>query len=166
MSSCSTALTPHFENAAQRNIFAMCSTMTAPRHSISDESSSESSGSSEDLSDRDNLVVKHLGLVKTIAANIRGGLPSFIALEDLMQAGTLGLIDAAYKFSPEKQVPFYRYAKHRIRAAILDSLRKNDETSRDTRLWRRRIQDANTELTTKLERDPDVAVRSPVRTVI
>src|ERR1700689_3403809 len=72
--------------------------------------------------ERDELVIDHLGLVKVIAARMRGSLPGFVDFDDLVQAGTLGLMDAARKFSPEKQIAFSVYAKHRIRGAILDSL--------------------------------------------
>src|ERR1700742_4080444 len=63
--------------------------------------------------EHDKLVVDHLHLVEKIAGTIRCSLPSFVSIDDLIQAGTLGLIDAASKFSSDKQVPFLSYAKHR-----------------------------------------------------
>ncbi|MDP9291907.1 MAG: hypothetical protein M3O82_06040 [Verrucomicrobiota bacterium] len=51
-------------------------------------------------------------------------LPKDVELDDLVQAGTLGLIDAAHKFDPSKDVAFSTHAKHWIRGAILDSFRE------------------------------------------
>lgn len=105
----------------------------------------------------DVLVMEHLGLVKIIAMGIRARLPQSVDLDDLMQAGMVGLIDAARKFSAERQIAFSTYAKHRIRGAILDSLRESDDASRDTRRWRRRLETATTELAAKLQRAPEEA---------
>jgi len=49
-----------------------------------------------------------------------------VDMDDLVHAGVLGLFDAASKFNPDKQVAFSSYAKHRIKGAILDSLRQLD----------------------------------------
>lgn len=106
---------------------------------------------------RDDLVIEHLGLVKTIAARMRGNLPRSVDFDDLVQAGTLGLVDAASKYSPEKNVPFGVYAKHRIRGAILDSLRRFDHASREIRQWQKRIDDVTGELTSELQRAPEEA---------
>jgi RNA polymerase sigma factor FliA len=58
-------------------------------------------------------------------------LPMHVELEDLVHAGILGLFDAATKYDDTKQVLFRGYAKHRIKGAILDSLREMDWASRD-----------------------------------
>lgn len=98
-----------------------------------------------------------MGLVKIIAAGMRRRLPNFVDFDDLVQAGTLGLVDAARKFTPDKQIAFSTYAKHRIRGAILDSLRESDNASRQMRKWQRRIDAAISQLSAQLERDPDEA---------
>ena len=74
----------------------------------------------------DQFVMKHMPLVKAIAAGIRRNLPAHVDLEDLVQAGALGLLDAARKYDAGKKVLFETYAKYRIRGAILDSLRGAD----------------------------------------
>ena len=74
--------------------------------------------------ERDALIVKHLPLVKAIANRIRDNLPVQVEVDDLIHAGILGLFDAVSKYNPEKKVVFHLYAKHRIRGAILDSLRQ------------------------------------------
>ena len=81
----------------------------------------------------DQLVMKHLPLVKAIAAGIRRNLPAHVDLDDLVQAGALGLLDATRKYDTGKKVLFETYAKYRIRGAILDSLRNADWASRGLR---------------------------------
>lgn len=83
--------------------------------------------------ERDDLIVKHLPLVRAIASRVREGLPVQVELDDLIHAGILGLVDAISKYDPEKKVIFHLYAKHRVRGAILDSLRQLDWASRDLR---------------------------------
>ena len=78
------------------------------------------------LARRDQVVLEHLPLVKAIAVRVYENLPAHVDLDDLVHAGVLGLIDAANKFNPTKQVVFSSYAKHRIKGAILDSLRQLD----------------------------------------
>ena len=83
--------------------------------------------------ERDECIVRHLPLVRAIANRVRESLPVQVELDDLVHAGILGLVDAISKYDPEKKVAFHLYAKHRIRGAILDSLRQLDWASRDLR---------------------------------
>jgi RNA polymerase sigma factor for flagellar operon FliA len=86
-------------------------------------------------------------------------LPANVDLDDLVQAGVIGLFDAATKFDADRQDDFSRYAKHRIKGAILDSLRQLDWASRDMRRNHKRVQDAKRDLSTTLQRTPmDVEV--------
>lgn len=103
---------------------------------------------------RDRMVLDHLHLVKATASSIRKNLPVHADYEDLVQAGIVGLIDAVNKFDSEKQNSFPTYAKHRIRGAILDSLRKLDWASRDMRRRQKLVTAAMDELTHALERAP------------
>ena len=109
------------------------------------------------LSERDQLILTHLKLVKAIAIRVRQNLPAHVDLDDLVNAGVLGLIDAATKFTAEKQVAFSTYAKHRIRGAILDSLRDSDSASRDLRKRYRAVEAATRALTGELNRIPSEA---------
>jgi len=86
------------------------------------------------LSSRDQVVLQYLPLVKAIAVRVYENLAVHVDLEDLIRAGGLGLFDAVTKFDPEKHVLFPIYAKHRIKGAILDSLRQPDWASCDLRL--------------------------------
>lgn len=71
---------------------------------------------------RDRRVLGHLDLVAGVARRIRMQLPESIELEDLIQAGMLGLLQAAATYNPS-QGPFNFWAKLRIRGAIMDALR-------------------------------------------
>ncbi|MBN2373489.1 FliA/WhiG family RNA polymerase sigma factor [bacterium] len=80
-----------------------------------------------------DLILNHIFLVKNIAANVLDYLPSSIDMNDLIEAGIIGLIDAAQKYDPSKQSKFSNYAKFRIRGAIMDELRGMDFVSRSVR---------------------------------
>lgn len=109
------------------------------------------------LAKRDRVVLEHLPLVKAIAIRVHENLPVHVEVEDLVHAGILGLFDAATKFDPEKQVAFSSYAKHRIKGAILDSLRQLDWASRDLRRRHKQLENATRELAGKLQRTPTEA---------
>ncbi len=106
---------------------------------------------------RDNIVLEHLPLVKVIAIRIHQSLPVVIELDDLVQAGIFGLLDAANKYDPKRQVVFCSYAKHRIKGAIMDSLRELDWASRDMRRRHKAVEAAKLQLALVLERDPTEA---------
>jgi len=106
------------------------------------------------MSDRDQLILDNLGMVKGIARHISNGLPVHVELDDLVHAGVLGLMDAAGKFDPAKHVHFATYAKHRIRGAILDSLRQLDFASRDLRRRLKQVESVTHELCATLQRNP------------
>src|SRR5215470_1566120 len=103
---------------------------------------------------RDRIVLEHLPLVKSIAVRVHENLPVHVDVDDLFHAGVLGLFDAAVKYNPDKKVVFSAYAKHRIKGAILDSLRQLDWASRDQRRRQKQIESATRDLTTKLGRVP------------
>ena len=103
---------------------------------------------------RDRVVLEHLPLVKAIAVRVHENLPVHVDLDDLVHAGILGLFDAANKYNPDKQVVFSSYAKHRIKGAILDSLRQLDWASRDLRRRHKQVEAATRELAATLQRTP------------
>ncbi len=104
--------------------------------------------------ERDDLIVKHLPLVRAIASRVRESLPVQVELDDLVHAGILGLVDAISKYNPEKKVVFRLYAKHRVRGAILDSLRQLDWASRDLRKRYKHIQSITQKLGQEFGRSP------------
>lgn len=106
---------------------------------------------------RDRVVLEHLPLVRAIAVRVHENLPVHVDLDDLIHAGILGLFDAASKFNPEKQVVFSSYAKHRIKGAILDSLRQLDWASRDLRRRHKQVEAVTRDLAAELQRNPTEA---------
>lgn len=106
------------------------------------------------LSKRDRVVLEHLPLVKAIAVRVHENLPVHVDLDDLVHAGILGLFDAASKYNPDKKVVFSSYAKHRIKGAILDSLRQLDWASRDLRRRHKQVEAATRDLAATLHRTP------------
>lgn len=103
---------------------------------------------------RDELVLKYLPLVRAIAIRVYENLPVHVDVDDLVHAGVMGLFDAATKYDAEKQVSFQGYAKHRIKGAILDSLRDLDWASRDLRKRHKQFEAVTRELTAALQRAP------------
>jgi RNA polymerase sigma factor for flagellar operon FliA len=77
-----------------------------------------------------------------------------VDLDDLTHAGVLGLFDAVAKYDAQKNVAFHAYAKHRIKGAILDSLRQLDWASRDLRKRQKQVDSVAHALATKLGRTP------------
>jgi RNA polymerase sigma factor for flagellar operon FliA len=110
-----------------------------------------------DRTRRDDIIVAHLPLVRAIAARVRENLPVQVELDDLVHAGILGLFDAVQKYDPSKRVLFHLYAKHRIRGAILDSLRQLDWASRDLRKRFKHIEAITQKLSYRLGRAPSEA---------
>jgi len=110
--------------------------------------------SSEDEDARNELVMQELSQVYYIASRIRERLPGHIELEDLVNAGVIGLLEASRNFDSSKNAQFKVFAKFRIRGAILDSLRESDWGSRSLRRRGREILDATARLESKLGRHP------------
>jgi RNA polymerase sigma factor for flagellar operon FliA len=106
---------------------------------------------------RDQIVLDHLPLVKAIAIRVHENLPVHVDLDDLIHAGVLGLFDAVLKFDNNKNVAFHAYAKHRIKGAILDSLREMDWASRDLRKRQKQVDSVTNDLGMRLGRVPTEA---------
>lgn len=74
----------------------------------------------------DAMVMRHAELVKRIAYHLAGRLPASVEVTDLIQAGMLGLLEAAANYTSDRGASFETYAGIRIRGAMLDALRKLD----------------------------------------
>jgi RNA polymerase sigma factor for flagellar operon FliA len=101
---------------------------------------------------QEELTVKLMSLVKRVALEMRDHLPAHLELNDLVSAGTIGLIDAVRRFEAGKHVKIETYARYRIRGAILDALRDLDPASRDMRTKNKRAERVFRELQAKLGR--------------
>ncbi|MCW7753797.1 FliA/WhiG family RNA polymerase sigma factor [Desulfobotulus sp. H1] len=82
---------------------------------------------------RESMIKAHTDLVRSVALRVSMRIPQSVSLDELMSAGSLGLLDAVDKFDPEKDVKFRTYAQFRIKGAILDELRSMDWFSRSLR---------------------------------
>ena len=74
----------------------------------------------------DDLVARYAPLVKRIAYHLVGRLPASVMVDDLIQAGMLGLLDASTHYDKRQGASFETYATIRIRGAMIDELRRND----------------------------------------
>lgn len=97
------------------------------------------SPTSDDLEVQAHLVAEHTGLVKRIAYHLLGRLPSHVDVDDLIQAGMLGLLMAGKSYIASKGANFETYAGIRIRGAMLDEVRKSDWTPRSVHRKAREI---------------------------
>ena len=93
------------------------------------------------------VVERHAELVRRIAHHLAARLPASVEVDDLVQAGMLGLIEAARNFDSEQGASFETYASIRIRGAMIDEIRKGDWTPRSVH---RRSREA-AEITRKIE---------------
>src|SRR5271169_5962551 len=105
-------------------------------------------------SERDKAVMEHSDLVKYIAFRLISRLPDHIAVEDLISAGVLGLIDAIEKYDSSQGIPFEYYAKIRIKGAMLDEIRAMDWVPRSLRQKSTIVEKASITLEQRLGRDP------------
>jgi RNA polymerase sigma factor for flagellar operon FliA len=91
---------------------------------------------------RDQVLVDYLPLVVFEARRLRARLPPTVDIDDLISSGTLGLMDAVERFDPARDVKFKTYASFRIRGAMLDFLRENDNYPRSVREFAREMNNA------------------------
>ena len=109
---------------------------------------------SEEL--RNALMEHYLHLVKRLAQRIHSKLPKEVELDDLVSAGTFGLMYAVSAFDLSRSVKFETYCVGRIRGAILDELRSWDWVPRLARLRAQRLLNAGRELRLELGREPTI----------
>ena len=104
---------------------------------------------------RDELVMAHVDLVKSMASRLRRRLPSQVDVSELVSVGVLGLIDAASRYQPALGVPFDAFARRRIHGAMLDALRGLDWVPRSVRRLQRQAEDVTGRLRQTLGREPE-----------
>jgi RNA polymerase sigma factor FliA len=102
---------------------------------------------------QESLVKAHAILVKRIAHHLLGRLPQSVQLDDLIQAGMLGLLEAARHYDASKGASFETYAGIRIRGHMLDEVRRNDWVPRSVHRNSRMISEAVKQLENKLGRE-------------
>lgn len=112
--------------------------------------------------DTEALVLRHAELVKRIAYHLAGRLPPSVEVNDLIQAGMLGLIEAAANYVENRGASFETYAGIRIRGAMIDALRSLDWAPRSVHRKAREVAAAVREIekeTGRDARDAEIAAR-------
>lgn len=94
-----------------------------------------------------------LPLVNRIAYHLKGRLPDSVMVDDLVQSGIIGLIEASQKFDSSQGASFETYAGIRIRGAMLDEIRKGDWTPRSVHRKSREVSDAISKVEAKKGRE-------------
>ena len=100
------------------------------------------------------LIHDHTNLVKKISWHLHGRVNSIIDIDDIIQLGMVGLINAAQNYVPQKDASFTSYASIRIKGEILDYLRKNSNLDRSTITVKKNSEKASNFLRNKLGREP------------
>ncbi|MDA8781636.1 RNA polymerase sigma factor FliA [Porticoccaceae bacterium] len=111
----------------------------------------------EDIQNDDDSseeLLAHVGLVKRVALHLRSRLPNFMELDELIQVGMIGLIEANGSYDASKGVEFEVFAKNRIRGAILDQVRKLSYLPRSAIVNIRDHNEATAALSGELGREP------------
>jgi RNA polymerase sigma factor for flagellar operon FliA len=109
-----------------------------------------------DLDARDALLRENLSLVHHVARQLARGLAADADLDELVSAGTMGLMSALESFDLGRGLAFSTFAVPRIRGSILDELRRQDHVPRSVRRKTRNIAAARETLTRTLGRSPEV----------
>lgn len=102
--------------------------------------------SSNQYISQDELVTSHVDLVKRIAHHLIARLPSSVEIDDLLQAGMIGLLEASRNFDASKGASFDTYAGIRIRGSMLDEVRRLDWTPRSVHQKHRQVSEAVREI--------------------
>ncbi|CAN5850005.1 RNA polymerase sigma factor FliA [soil metagenome] len=105
-------------------------------------------------SDKNSLLREHAPLVKRLAYQLKARLPPSVEVDDLIQAGMIGLLDAVNRYEDNHGAQFETYAVQRIRGSMLDELRSSDWLPRGVRQNMRKIENAMNLLQQKLGRPP------------
>ena len=116
--------------------------------------------------ERNALIASHVEVARRISLRIARRCPDWIAREDLVAAGLLGLTEAAMRYDTSRGEPFHPFAEKRIRGAVLDELRRGDIMPRRARQMARKIGQTIQEiekLTGSAPSDEEVAARSASR---
>lgn len=101
---------------------------------------------------REELLFQYLPLVKQIASGIIGKLPASVSIDELIDAGVIGLLESIDRYDIQAAVKFETYAFTRVRGAMMDELRKMDWAPRSLREKTKRLNEAKRVLSSKLGR--------------
>jgi len=103
------------------------------------------------------LVMAHLGMVKRVALHLKVRLPPFMEVDELIQVGMIGLLEAARAYDPAKGIEFENFAHSRVRGAILDEVRRMSFLPRSAVAINKSHNEATHSLAAELGRTPTQA---------
>lgn len=103
---------------------------------------------------QEQLVLSHMPMVKRVAFHLRGRIPPLLDLDELVQVGMLGLIEAARGYDPRRGIPFENFALSRVRGAMLDEVRRVSDLTRSSVTFNRNENAAAHKLVAELGRKP------------
>ena len=112
-------------------------------------------GYAQKLDEKSELINKNMSVVKKIAYYYLGRVHQVVEVEDLLQIGMVGLIEAAHNYEPHEGVVFESYASLRVKGAIVDYLRKSSNLCRGTIRRKQDFDKAMRKLELELKREPD-----------
>ena len=104
--------------------------------------------------ERQALVEESLPVVRSVVASVAAGFPRHADRDELVQAGALGMVEAAHRFDPERGVPFEIWVSRRVRGAVLDAVRAMDFAPRALRAHARAVELVRLQLEAELGRTP------------
>jgi RNA polymerase sigma factor FliA len=107
-----------------------------------------------EIQSRDKLIMQYYPMVRRVSFRMVRRLPRHVDVEDLVNIGMLGLIDAVDRFEPGRAQSFSAYARIRVQGAIVDEMRKNDWVPRSVRDRAGRLDRARQELKLQLNHEP------------
>jgi RNA polymerase sigma factor for flagellar operon FliA len=105
----------------------------------------------------ESLILTHMPMVKRVAVHLKVRLPPFMELDELVQVGMVGLIEAARSFDPAKGFEFEHFALSRVRGAILDEVRRQSFLPRSAVAFNKNENEAVHVLAAELGRAPNQA---------
>jgi len=105
----------------------------------------------------ESLIMAHMPMVKRVAVHLKARIPPFMELDELVQVGMVGLIEAARSFDPTKGYEFEHYALSRVRGAILDEVRRQSFLPRSAVAFNKNENEAIHVLGAELGRAPTQA---------
>ena len=112
-------------------------------------------GYSEQKISPDKLVEDHMHIVRKIAWHMFGRVGRMVEIDDLLQVGYMGLIDASRRYQPKAGASFGSYAAIRVRGSIVDFLRDNASVCRSTIVMQQKVRAATAKLEQSLMRAPE-----------
>ncbi len=105
----------------------------------------------------EQLILQHMPMVKRVAVHLKARIPPFMELDELIQVGMVGLIEAARSFDPDKGHEFEHFALSRVRGSILDEVRRQSFLPRSAVAFNRSESEAMHVLGAELGRTPTQA---------